>query len=156
MSMEAGDLGVGDKEGLSRRFNGSGQDIEAPVSVPSQPEEKDAPEAEPVEEIVDVGYKDIAKQFSLLGWTAFGGPSAHIALFEKVGKSAWPIVFTRNDYHPRNSLAWFYFEFVSCFFSKLYYKFHVFVPYNFLPTISLSDCLDCCSRYSALLRNCTG
>ncbi|KAG6546492.1 hypothetical protein Mapa_012041 [Marchantia paleacea] len=91
VSMEGVDHGVGDKDGLSRRFNGSGQDIEAPASVPSQPEEKDAPEAEPAEEIVDIGYKDIAKQFSLLGWTAFGGPSAHIALFEKrlVEKLHW-------------------------------------------------------------------
>ena len=34
----------------------------------------------------DVTYMDILKQFSLLGWTAFGGPSAHIGLFERVGR----------------------------------------------------------------------
>ena len=33
---------------------------------------------------VQVGYKDIFQQFILLGWTAFGGPSAHIALFQKI------------------------------------------------------------------------
>jgi len=30
----------------------------------------------------EVGYGDIFKQFVLLGWTAFGGPAAHIALFQ--------------------------------------------------------------------------
>lgn len=40
---------------------------------------------EPTEqECCDVSYNDIAKEFSLLGWTAFGGPSAHIGLFERV------------------------------------------------------------------------
>ncbi|KAJ1470926.1 hypothetical protein T484DRAFT_1846012 [Baffinella frigidus] len=32
----------------------------------------------------EVGYKDIFKQFVMLGWTAFGGPAAHIGLFQKV------------------------------------------------------------------------
>lgn len=32
----------------------------------------------------DVSYCDIVKQFSLLGWTAFGGPAAHIGLFQRV------------------------------------------------------------------------
>lgn len=43
------------------------------------------------EEYADVTYKDIAKQFSLLGWIAFGGPAAHIGLFEKrlVDKMRW-------------------------------------------------------------------
>lgn len=34
--------------------------------------------------VATVSYADIAKQFSLLGWVAFGGPAAHIALFQKV------------------------------------------------------------------------
>lgn len=35
--------------------------------------------------IVDrVSYADIAKQFSLLGWTAFGGPAAHIGIMQRV------------------------------------------------------------------------
>lgn len=39
---------------------------------------------EPTESLADVGYYDILKQFSLMGWVAFGGPAAHIALFQKV------------------------------------------------------------------------
>jgi hypothetical protein len=33
---------------------------------------------------VRVTYWDIFKQFSILGWTAFGGPAAHIGLFQRV------------------------------------------------------------------------
>ncbi len=43
--------------------------------------DEDSGEA-PVLEVVT--YWDITKQFSLLGWSAFGGPAAHIGLFEKV------------------------------------------------------------------------
>lgn len=31
-----------------------------------------------------VSYKVMAEQFSWLGWAAFGGPSAHVSLFQKV------------------------------------------------------------------------
>lgn len=30
-----------------------------------------------------VGFADIAKHFVLMGWTAFGGPAAHVGLFQK-------------------------------------------------------------------------
>ena len=41
--------------------------------------------------IVDrVTYLDIAKQFSLLGWTAFGGPAAHIGIMQRVREPACP------------------------------------------------------------------
>ena len=30
-----------------------------------------------------VGFCDIAKHFVLMGWTAFGGPAAHVGLFQK-------------------------------------------------------------------------
>lgn len=38
-----------------------------------------------------VSYADIAKQYSLLGWTAFGGPAAHIGIMQKrlVEKLHW-------------------------------------------------------------------
>ena len=39
----------------------------------------DAPASAP-----DVTYKDLFLRFILLGWIAFGGPTAHIALFQKV------------------------------------------------------------------------
>ena len=32
----------------------------------------------------DVSYRGIARQFSLLGWTAFGGPAAHIGIMQRV------------------------------------------------------------------------
>lgn len=40
---------------------------------------------------VDVTYWDITKEFSLLGWIAFGGPAAHIGLFQRrlVDKLKW-------------------------------------------------------------------
>ena len=40
--------------------------------------EVDAPE------YAQVSYGELVKNFVLMGWTAFGGPSAHIALFETV------------------------------------------------------------------------
>lgn len=36
-----------------------------------------------------VTYKNIVSQFVLMGWTAFGGPQAHIALFETVRIRIW-------------------------------------------------------------------
>ena len=39
---------------------------------------EDTPAAPP-----NVTYKDLFTRFILLGWIAFGGPSAHIALFQK-------------------------------------------------------------------------
>jgi len=43
--------------------------------------ERDGGESGP-KTYAEVGYGDIFKQFVLLGWTAFGGPAAHIALFQ--------------------------------------------------------------------------
>lgn len=36
------------------------------------------------EEYAEVSYGELVKNFVLMSWTAFGGPSAHIALFETV------------------------------------------------------------------------
>jgi hypothetical protein len=33
---------------------------------------------------VSVAYADITKYFTVLGWTAFGGPQAHVGMFETV------------------------------------------------------------------------
>ncbi|KAJ9527912.1 hypothetical protein QJQ45_005640 [Haematococcus lacustris] len=48
------------------------------------------PDEEP-EKYADVTYRDILIQFSILGWIAFGGPAAHIGLFQKrlVEKLKW-------------------------------------------------------------------
>ena len=52
-----------------------------PKGVSSGGDEEDAPKPQPY---VDVTYWDIAKEFSLLGYIGFGGPAAHIGLFQKV------------------------------------------------------------------------
>lgn len=68
--------------GLHRRSppaKDSDVEAQAVVDVPKAVEEK---QAEP--EFADVSWLDIVKQFSILGWTAFGGPAAHIGLFQRV------------------------------------------------------------------------
>ena len=42
------------------------------------------PNEEPPAAAPVVTYKDLFLRFALLGWIAFGGPTAHIALFQKV------------------------------------------------------------------------
>lgn len=37
-------------------------------------------------QVVRVGYRDIAKNWALLGYTAFGGPAAHIGIFQKASQ----------------------------------------------------------------------
>jgi hypothetical protein len=41
-------------------------------------------DAEPAGAAELVSHKQLAGQFSWLGWAAFGGPSAHVSLFQKV------------------------------------------------------------------------
>ena len=36
------------------------------------------------EQTPKAGYLPVLQQFSWMGWSAFGGPSAHIGLFQKV------------------------------------------------------------------------
>jgi hypothetical protein len=67
----------------------SSPDVEAAISSnPSNDKDADvnaeAAGEQQVEEYAAVGYADIAKQFSILGWTAFGGPAAHIGMFQRV------------------------------------------------------------------------
>eukprot|EP00879_Flechtneria_rotunda_P029774 GHRR01032222.1.p1 GENE.GHRR01032222.1~~GHRR01032222.1.p1 ORF type:complete len:108 (+),score=36.75 GHRR01032222.1:152-475(+) len=59
------------------------EDVEA-GNNPQQVAKDAEHEEEQEEQYVNVTYADIAKQFSLLGWTAFGGPAAHIGLFQRV------------------------------------------------------------------------
>lgn len=57
---------------------GDGQGTaETPKDVAAAEEESDP-------QYTKVTYFDIAKQFSIMGWIAFGGPAAHIGLFQKV------------------------------------------------------------------------
>jgi hypothetical protein len=67
-------------------------DVEAAISSsPSDIKDAQSPtgaaDQQQVEEYTDVTYGDIAKQFSILGWTAFGGPAAHIGMFQRVSSS---------------------------------------------------------------------
>lgn len=73
---------VAPPSGNSGSMNGLGLTDPAGSDLEAQPPSTPLVEKGPLP--VDVSYSDIAKQFSLLGWTAFGGPSAHIGLFEKV------------------------------------------------------------------------
>ena len=68
---------------------GGGGDERAPLGAADADVERAAggrARGEP--EYADAGFLDIFKNFALLGWTAFGGPAAHIGLFQKVGASA--------------------------------------------------------------------
>lgn len=60
-------------------------DVEAPPpAAPAETKAEPPPAAPAADKYVTVTYFDIFKQFVLLGWTAFGGPAAHIGLFQKV------------------------------------------------------------------------
>jgi hypothetical protein len=67
---------------------GSGQAANGGGSAGSSSPDADGGDTPPEPSIVQIGYRDILKEFSLLGWTAFGGPSAHIGLFQRVGRRA--------------------------------------------------------------------
>eukprot|EP00882_Tetradesmus_deserticola_P027131 GHRQ01029998.1.p1 GENE.GHRQ01029998.1~~GHRQ01029998.1.p1 ORF type:complete len:187 (+),score=69.32 GHRQ01029998.1:572-1132(+) len=74
----------------------SGPDVEAAISSNRDGGKDAGPEAQAAEQqlaqqYADVSYADIAKQFSILGWTGFGGPAAHIGMFQRrlVEKLHW-------------------------------------------------------------------
>lgn len=66
-----------------------------PNAMPEEEEpRKVVPEDEPSKDVealepppptplyTSVGYREIFKEFVLLGWTGFGGPASHIGLFQ--------------------------------------------------------------------------
>lgn len=68
--------GIGNKDVVAGGGPSAGEEAAEPV--PNTP-------------YLEVTYLDITKEFSLLGWIAFGGPAAHIGLFQKrlVEKKKW-------------------------------------------------------------------
>lgn len=58
------------------------------ISAPSAANDPTVPllssDPEDASQTVAASYGDIFQQWVLLGWTAFGGPSAHIGVFRKV------------------------------------------------------------------------
>lgn len=74
-SSEPADVEAAVSSGSHADKHHDSKDIQADASTAAQ---------EPQEEqYADVTYGDIFKQFSILGWTAFGGPAAHIGLFQR-------------------------------------------------------------------------
>lgn len=59
---------------------GSGQSAATGLAAPLL----DGPDSTIGTDAQTVSYKGIAEQFSWLGWAGFGGPSAHVSLFQKV------------------------------------------------------------------------
>jgi hypothetical protein len=66
--------------------NGFQQPTVAQPSPSGDKKDDDAAESGPEapKAYAQVGFAEIFTQFVLLGWTAFGGPQAHIALFQKI------------------------------------------------------------------------
>jgi hypothetical protein len=83
-----GDLSHGNEViSTDQQHSGSSNpvDVEAAITTSEHGHEDAKDNAVPAEEqYLDVTYGDIFKQFSILGWTAFGGPAAHIGLFQRV------------------------------------------------------------------------
>jgi chromate transporter len=71
--------------GTAAEGAGDRADVEAQVSSTAAPSKNAAGEEEENYDFKDVTWMDIVKQFSILGWTAFGGPAAHIGLMQRVG-----------------------------------------------------------------------
>lgn len=54
------------------------------TAVEDAPNDENEQPRESTGGFVSVEYEDITKYFTLMGWTAFGGPQAHIGMFETV------------------------------------------------------------------------
>ena len=81
--------GANDFNGFSpQAFPGANGFQPPTVAEPSPSGDKKEDDAEAGAEApkayAQVGFAEIFTQFVLLGWTAFGGPQAHIALFQKI------------------------------------------------------------------------
>eukprot|EP00775_Hariotina_reticulata_P008009 gene8009-8207_t len=63
---------------VSNGGQGHGKDVNNDAGAAA-----DGVAAQDEQQFADVSYLDITKQFFILGWTAFGGPAAHIGLFQK-------------------------------------------------------------------------
>ena len=80
--------------GLSQRHTTTGDSQEELAGASSSDKAGDASdgagaaagEEEPL--VRPASYKEIAKYFGILGWTAFGGPAAHVAMFQKASQAA--------------------------------------------------------------------
>jgi chromate transporter len=71
--------------------NDDGGGAKAAATADSSDQQKEQQAAEDSAPFRDISYAEIAKEYSILGWTAFGGPAAHIGLFERrlVQKRRW-------------------------------------------------------------------
>lgn len=56
----------------------------AATGTASSPLLADDVEAQEGDDYQDVSFWDIYWNFTMMGWTAFGGPQAHIGMFETV------------------------------------------------------------------------
>ena len=65
---------------------------------------KELAELKQPEEYVDVTWPMLIKEFSVLGWIGFGGPAAHIGLFQKV-KTAYFVTDNSADFLTPTSSA---------------------------------------------------
>jgi len=95
----SGSLDNIDKVDSENFRRGSISDVESAGgvhAVENSPEER--PEAADEDVIVAATWKELIKHWTILGWTAFGGPAAHVGMFQKlfVERLRWctALVFT--------------------------------------------------------------
>lgn len=89
--MQSASSGLKDVEGQEARDDAVTNDVQA-LEVAQEPNgHANNGEVAAKDVIVSVTFLGILREFSILGWTAFGGPAAHIALFQKrfVEKLFW-------------------------------------------------------------------
>lgn len=52
---------------------------------------------------VHASYKELINNFLMMGWTAFGGPQAHIGMFETVGHHLCPVLHNQTPLRRMNN-----------------------------------------------------